>query len=204
MGNDIFVAESVKCAARCLGKGGVTHRVAAHIALVEYRLSPRHARAIGQCFGARVHDTLRHVRGAIGGVDKLFAVFEDVVEHRRMPAEFTGDFTGVRIEQQFGRVTAQAVGWIERPVHAVAVRSTGRAARHIAVPDTVGALRQEQNLFLLAGAIKKAEFDLLGHCRINGEVGAVLIRGRPQDFRIAGVNHFRGSSIGSRRQISSL
>ncbi len=121
-----------------------------------------------------VHDHRQgHVGPAVGGA-RAVLVAEHVGEHLLAPAHLPGDGLGVGIEQQLGRVAAQAGGRIPRPVDAVAVALTGPHSGQVAVPAEGADLGQGDPL-LPAGVVEQAQLDSFGHRAVHGEVGAPVV-----------------------------
>ncbi|CAO0831035.1 hypothetical protein SMICM17S_11286 [Streptomyces microflavus] len=121
-------------------------------------------------------DALGHVRSRVpvvpyGVGDMLVRPVPYVPVDLRRQGEVAVDRTGVRVEQQLGRVPAGARPGVPAAVHPVAVALTGRDARQEAVPDLVGQLGQRA-AGLGAVLVEEAQLDRLGATGPEREVGA--------------------------------
>jgi hypothetical protein len=114
----------------------------------------------------------------IGGV-----VAEDLGSEPHRP----GGGPGVRVEQQLGRVAAQAAGRVPGAGGPVAVRLTDAHAVDEAMPDPAVVLRQGHP-GLGAGVVEQAQQHPLGHPGRHREVGPARARGGPQREAAAGAH----------------
>ena len=125
------------------------------------------------------HDRPGHVRRAVRVVEGALRVREAVVEQRLVPAHVAVDRDRVRVEQELGRVAAQASGGVVGPVDAVAVALPRAHVRRVAVPDPRGHLGQR-----LAGLgavlVEQAQLDELGRLGEDREVRADAVVGRAE------------------------
>ena len=125
------------------------------------------------------------VRGRVGarGPGRVGRV---VPEQRVAVGHGAGDGPGVGVDEELGRVAAQAAGGVERPVDPVPVGLPGPDARHQAVPDSVVVVLEPGLRLLAGGGVEEADRDLLGHARGDGEVHPAIDRRRPEPGAVAG------------------
>ena len=109
----------------------------------------------------------------------LLRIVEVVAVQAGVAVKGTAERLAVRVEQQFGRVAAQAVLGLVGAVDAVAVALTGRHAQEVAVPDTAVDLGQF-DATLHPSLVDEAELDPVGDLGEQREVGAGPVVGRAE------------------------
>ncbi len=163
-----------------LGDAGVQHGRALGVGFPDQRILP----AVAQGFvglpvevGVGNHG-FRHVARGIAVV--AGQIVAGMAKDRRVPDQIAGDFTGIGIQQQLGRV--EAVPLLRRPgaVHPVAVDLAGTDAGQIAEPDAALHVGQVQpGQFALAIRVVQAQFDARRVFREQREVSAFTVEVRP-------------------------
>jgi hypothetical protein len=178
---------------------GVALGVAAHVHLVDHPLvaAARGIEVVAPVEAVVDHLAFRHAARALALVEgQVFLLVPDgVAEMRVAPVDLAHDRLGIGIEEQLVGVEAVALLGLVRPVHAVAVEGAGLEARHVPVPDEVGALAQGEALhLLLPGLVEQAQLHLLGVARVDREVDALVVRRGAEG--IGGAGPELGSGMG--------
>ncbi len=176
---------------------GVQLGEAAHVHLVDDAIVARVVRVLvalpveGRIDHAALRDQGRGVVAVAGQVVALGA--DQVAEEGVAPGEPPREAARVRIEQQLVGVEAMTLRRLVRAVYAIAVELPGREARHVAVPDEVGALAQREACVLAPAArVEQAQLDAFGVAREEREIDPGAIPGRAQRVGRSGPELQRG------------
>ena len=154
---------------------------ATHMGFVDYRIMVGDVRML---VVAPVEIRIDHGRfhGMRRGIQRIHAgdvlrAFEPIRIEAFVTVDVSLDGFGVRVEQQLVRVAPQALCWIIRTVHTIAVPLPGLYSRQIVMPY-VGVLLRHFHSGLTVFLIEKTKLDFLGHLREEGEIhaGAVVAR----------------------------
>ena len=162
------------------GLGHVWERAgkAAHVQFIEDCVRPRNAPPLRRGDVRRN----RHGLGREGS-----AVQSRGGEKALMRPERPVQRQGVRVEQQFVRVEAQALVRSPGAVGAKAVKRARAEARNEAVKDRASAARQDMARDLLRAArVEQAEFELFRRFGRDGDVGPVFGERQAERFRRTG------------------
>ncbi len=194
-------------AAEFLGHRGMAHGEALDVRLVEDRLRLRHERSgIVAPVEIRAHDDRAwHVGGTVLGL-LAEGLAGDVAVDGITPAHVALDGPGIRVEQQLAGVAAPASGRVPGAMDTVAVALARADAWQVAVPGEAGHLRQV-HAGLTTGVVEEAQLDAFGDTGEDGEVGAVVVRGRaervglPGPRVVAGRRGWLGSAGGQDGQV---
>ncbi len=130
------------------------------------------------------HDALGHAPGIIflvlGEIGLLAPHL--VGEDRRVPVDLSGERLRIGIDQQLGRIEAQAVLGVERPVDAIAIELSGADAGETAMVDVARDLAQldRPHRRVRCRALEEAQLDLRALFCIQGEVDALIRDGGAQ------------------------
>ena len=121
----------------------------------------------------RVHDQApRHVRRGVEGARGV-RVAHVVAEHLGPERDRSADGPRVGVEQQLGRVAAQALGGVPGSADPVSVRLARPHSGHEGVPD-VGVVIPQRDLRFRAVLVEQAQGDAVGDAGGNREVRARL------------------------------
>ena len=176
------VGEAGVGAAELLRDVGVAHRHALHVGLVDDRVGPGDVRVAVVAPGKEGvdHDAARHVRRRVELAPLLLLRAEDVAEDLRSPLDRSLDRLGVGVEQQLGRVAAEAALGLVGAVDAEAVALAGPDAVDVAVPAEVGVLGELVGGGRAALEVEEHQLDPLGVLAEEREVGPLAVPGRAE------------------------
>ena len=169
---DRFAGQPGIRSAQLRGHPRMAHGEALDVQLVDDRvLVPvRPGGRVGPLERPAGHQAARHERRGVRGTRRV-GPRGGVAEHLRAAADRPRQRPGVRVEQQLGRVAAQAASRVVGAGHPVPVRLAGRHPGHEPVPHA-GVVVQQRNPGLRPRLIEQAQHDLVGHAGGHREVGA--------------------------------
>ncbi len=180
VGDRGLVPEPGVAAAQLGGHAWMAHREPFDVHLVDDRVgvaAPERA-AIGPC-ELPVHDEAAwHVPGGVERARRA-RVVRRVAQHLGPEGDLAADRLGVRVEQQFRRVAAQAPGRIVRAGYPVPVCLPGPDPGHETMPHAGVVVLQRYPGFG-ARTVEQAQRHRIGHAGGHGEVRAVSRRGRAE------------------------
>src|SRR5207248_859051 len=135
--HDGLTGQAEICAPLVLGYVGVAHTDALHVRLVDDRFAPWHRGCPVVAPVELIVDDNRFGYAPRRIVDVACQVFgataESIAEDRRAPVDPPGDGAGVRIDQQFVGIEADAFAWSVTALDAVAVELAGPNVVDVAV-----------------------------------------------------------------------
>src|SRR6266566_1321314 len=113
-----------------------------NVRFINYRLVRRGARMpIVAPIKIRIgHHRFRHEGSAVFVIGRTIGIVEEMGEDRLVPSHLAFDGPRIRIEQEFGRITAMSFFRLPWPVDAKAVALAGAKIGQIAVPAKTGYL----------------------------------------------------------------
>ena len=153
---------------------GMAHGEALDVDLVDHRVRvavPGPAAVLP--VEGRVHDQApRHVPGGVEGARGV-RVVHVVAEHLGPERDRSADRPRVGVEEQLGRVAAQALGRVPGPADPVPVRLARSHPGHEGMPD-VGVVVPQRDLRFRAVLVEQAQGDAVGDAGRNREVRARL------------------------------
>ena len=158
--------------------GRVLHGVTAHVTFVENGFLPRNSWPVMlRRIKCRRHYGQWDIWSAVLQIDGPLSPLARLrVEHSVVPDKAAIDLSGVRVNEQLGRVASQSAIERPRPVHAIAVALFRITVCYEIVPNTIVTIRKKLRMCLLAGSVEKTQFDVFGYTGIEREVCAVSLR----------------------------
>src|SRR5688572_19953712 len=171
-------------AAEVLGHAAMLRREALDVELVDDRVVQR---SVGTAIVAPLEewiddDRFRHEGRAVLFIGWAIGIVVVVPEHGLVPHDLAFNGVGVGIEQQLRRMAAQAVVYVVRAHHAVAITLARQNPGKIRMPDERISLDHRHRL-LLQLFIEQAELYLDPKSGVHREVGADTIEGGSQWIR---------------------
>src|SRR5437773_8584485 len=150
-----------------------------HVHFVDHRFVQRDCRSFVMLPVERHIDDngLRHAPRVIAKIlgEILLIIAHYVTEHLIGPTHTACDRFGVRIEQKFRTVEAEAAPWIVRPGNTEPVQLSRPHIRQEHVPNLISMLgeRNADAFFSRPDVVEQAKFDTRSVLRKNSEVDAV-------------------------------
>jgi len=176
---DRRMAEGGVGPAELLGDLRVTLGEPLHVGLVDDRVGPAHVGAAVVSPGKEGvdDDAAGDVRRRVQVAPLVVALAEHVAEHLRTPLEGALDRLRVGVEEELGRVAADALSRLVGTVDPVPVALAGTDAVDVAVPAEVGALGELIGRGRPALGIEEDQLHPVGVLGEEGEVGPLAVPG---------------------------
>ena len=149
---------------------GMQHRPSAHVRLDDHRLRPRHVRPrFGEGHVGRGDHRERHVAERIhGAIDADHRVTHPAAG-RLQVGDAPGDLPGVGVDEDLGRVGADARPRLVAPVYAIPVALTGVDIGNVPMPDPECLLGQRDAPLDELAVVVVDEADLDGVSAVGGD-----------------------------------